>query len=163
MFLLLFILCEALWGETFVRVALLPYWCVWWVWYRNHLLWWGGRGWVGAGCITITSLFKYTENFITKKWKFFDIFHISAQNIDCGYSLEPPRRGCSNENLQSMFWTEIRKIIYAPVNPIFFYIKVGFKGVKITKACFRDVLAETGSHDNNACNFMFLVYYDSSG
>ena len=22
-----------------------------------------------------------------------DIFHISAQNIDCGYSLEPPRRG----------------------------------------------------------------------
>ena len=26
-----------------------------------------------------------------------DIFHISAQNIDCGYSLEPPRRGCSNE------------------------------------------------------------------
>ena len=22
-----------------------------------------------------------------------DIFHISSQNIDCGYSLEPPRRG----------------------------------------------------------------------
>ena len=22
-----------------------------------------------------------------------DIFHISTQNIDCGYSLEPPRRG----------------------------------------------------------------------
>ena len=26
-----------------------------------------------------------------------DIFLISAQNIDCGYSLEPPRRGGSNE------------------------------------------------------------------
>ena len=26
-----------------------------------------------------------------------DIFHISAQNIDCGYSLEPPRRGGFNE------------------------------------------------------------------
>ena len=26
-----------------------------------------------------------------------DIFHISAQNIDCGYSLEPPRRCGSNE------------------------------------------------------------------
>ena len=26
-----------------------------------------------------------------------DIFHFSAQNIDCGYSLEPPRRGDSNE------------------------------------------------------------------
>ena len=37
------------------------------------------------------------------------IFLISAQNIDCGYSLEPPRRGGSNEYPQSMFWTEIRK------------------------------------------------------
>ena len=43
------------------------------------------------------------ENFTSKKnWKFSDkknsdIFHISAQNIDCGYSLEPPRRGGSNE------------------------------------------------------------------
>ena len=38
------------------------------------------------------------------------IFHISAQNIDCGYSLEPPRRGGSNEYPQSMFWAEIWKI-----------------------------------------------------
>ena len=30
-------------------------------------------------------------------------FLISAQNIDCGYSLEPPRRGGSNEYPQSMF------------------------------------------------------------
>ena len=30
------------------------------------------------------------------------IFLISAQNIDCGYSLEPPRRGGSNEYPQSM-------------------------------------------------------------
>ena len=33
-----------------------------------------------------------------------DIFQISAQNIDCGYSLEPPHRGGSNEYPQSMFW-----------------------------------------------------------
>ena len=26
-----------------------------------------------------------------------DIFHISALNIDCGYSLEPPWQGGSNE------------------------------------------------------------------
>ena len=32
-----------------------------------------------------------------------DIFHISAENIDCGYSLEPPWRGGSNEYPQSMF------------------------------------------------------------
>ena len=39
------------------------------------------------------------------------IFLISAQkNIDCGYSLEPPRRGDSNEYSQSMFWTEIWKV-----------------------------------------------------
>ena len=31
------------------------------------------------------------------------IFLISAQNIECGYSLEPPRRGGSNEYSQSMF------------------------------------------------------------
>ena len=41
-----------------------------------------------------TQLFKYIENFTSKKLKIFrkkksDIFHISAQNIDCGYSLEP--------------------------------------------------------------------------
>ena len=35
-----------------------------------------------------------TENFHIKNS---DIFHISAQNIDCGYLLEPPRRGGSNE------------------------------------------------------------------
>ena len=31
------------------------------------------------------------------------IFLISIQNIDCGYLLEPPRRGGSNEYPQSMF------------------------------------------------------------
>ena len=31
------------------------------------------------------------------------IFLFSAQNIDCGYLLEPPRRGGSNEYPQSMF------------------------------------------------------------
>ena len=33
----------------------------------------------------------------------YTIFLISAQNIDCGYSLEPPRRGGSNEYPRSMF------------------------------------------------------------
>ena len=32
--------------------------------------------------------FQKTENFQIKNS---DIFHISAQNIACGYSLEPPR------------------------------------------------------------------------
>ena len=34
-----------------------------------------------------------------------------TQNIDCMYSLEPPRRGGSNEYPQSMFWVEIWKIL----------------------------------------------------
>ena len=45
---------------------------------------------------------KKNENFQIKKKKS-DIFHISAQNIDCWYSLEQPRRGGSNEYPQSMF------------------------------------------------------------
>ena len=32
-----------------------------------------------------------------------DIFHIPAQNKDCGYSLEPPMWGGSNEYPQSIF------------------------------------------------------------
>ena len=46
------------------------------------------------------------------------IFLIFAQNIDCGYSLEPPRRGGSNEYPQSMFWAEIWKISE------FFFLKI---------------------------------------
>ena len=41
--------------------------------------------------ITKTRQLKYVENFTTKKGKFSDkkfwYFHISAQNIYCGYSL----------------------------------------------------------------------------
>ena len=37
-------------------------------------------------------------------------FLFLLQNIDCGYSLEPPRRGGSNVYPQSMFWAKIRKI-----------------------------------------------------
>ena len=85
--------------------------------------------------ITKTSLFKYTENFTAKKGKTsdknFDIFHISAQNIDCGYSLELPHRGSSNEYPQSMFLSRNKKNNVYSSKPQFYYIKVGFWGVKI--------------------------------
>ena len=61
---------------------------------------------------------------------FFFFFHISAQNIDCGYSLEPPRWCGSNEYPQSMFEQKYENNVY-PVKPQFYYIKMGFKGVKI--------------------------------
>ena len=67
-----------------------------------------------------------------------DIFHVSAQNIDCGYSLEPPQRGGSNEYPQSMFLSRNMKENVYPCKPQFYNIKVRFKGVKIMEACFCD-------------------------
>ena len=68
------------------------------------------------------------ENFQIKNS---DVFHISAQNIDYGYSLEPPRRGGSNDYPQSMFLSRNKKNNVYPCKPQFYYIKVGFKEVKI--------------------------------
>ena len=60
-----------------------------------------------------------TENFQIKNS---DIFHISAQNIDCGYNL--------------CFWAEIRKIMYTPVNPSFTIWKWGLRGSKLCRYVF---------------------------
>ena len=122
-----------------------------------HAVWSGSSPdsfWIA---ITKTRLFKYSQNFTAKQWIFSDknsdIFHISAptQNIDCGYSIELPRRGGSNEyhNLcfsrggsneypQSMFLSWNKKNNVYPGKPHFYYIKVGFKRVKIIQVCFRD-------------------------
>ena len=78
---------------------------------------------------TLKILPPKNDNFSDKKNS--DIFHISAQNIDCGYSLEPPRRGGTNEYPQSMFLSRNKKNNVYPCKPQFYYIKVGFKGVKI--------------------------------
>ena len=67
------------------------------------------------GFITKTRLFKYILKILqpkkenVQKNKKSDIFHISSQNIDCGYSLELPRRGGSNEYPQSMFLAKKEK------------------------------------------------------
>ena len=65
------------------------------------------------------------------------IFLISAQNIDCGCPLEPPRRGGSNMYPQSMFLSrnkknnvytkELMMSSWYTCKPQFYYIKVGFK------------------------------------
>ena len=58
---------------------------------------------------------KYTENpdlgckNQNFHWIFFYIFLIFAQNIVCGYALDPPRRGGSNEYPQYMFWSKNKK------------------------------------------------------
>ena len=51
--------------------------------------------------------------------KFLIFFLFLLQNIDCGYTLEPPRRGGSNEYPQSMFWSKNKKNRYTPAYPIF--------------------------------------------
>ena len=86
--------------------------------------------------ITKTRLFKYIENFTSKnkkknQIKNSDIFHISPQNIDRGNSLEPPQRGGSNEYPQSTFLSRKKKNNVYPCKPQFYYIKVGFKEVRI--------------------------------
>ena len=72
-------------------------------------------GRVAKQTITKTRLYNFDPlkpHFYTVKLGFpgvYNIFLISAKNIDCGYSLEPPLRGGSNEYPQSMFWAEIWK------------------------------------------------------
>ena len=82
--------------------------------------------------ITKTSLFKFDPlkpHIYIVKLGFtgvYIIFLISAQNIDCGYSLEPPRRGASNEYPQSMCLSRSMKnirIFYLKIF-IFFYGKI---------------------------------------
>ena len=80
--------------------------------------------------------YHYENTPIQIYWQFYhqkksDIFLISAQNMDCGYSLEPPRRGGSNEYPQSMLLSRNKKNNAYPCKPQIYYIKVGFKGIEI--------------------------------
>ena len=71
-------------------------------------------------------LLPNNENFQIKNS---DIFHTFAQSIDCGCSLE--RRGGSNEYPQSRVLSRNKKNNVYPCKSRFYYIQVGFKGVKI--------------------------------
>ena len=58
---------------------------------------------------------QYTEIFSRRQkmkisLEFFYLFNIFAQNIHCGYTLEPPHRGGSNEYPQCMIWIKNKKI-----------------------------------------------------
>ena len=94
--------------------------------FSQHLTWINMHQWrlrlkgCNKSIVHETHHFHYENMPIQICWKFYYpkmkifrlknsyIFHIYAQNIDCGYSLEPPRR--------------------PPCIPQFYYIKVGFKG-----------------------------------
>ena len=65
-------------------------------------------------------------------------FLIFAQNIDCGYTLEPPQcEAVLMSTHNQCFRAKIRENVY-PGKPQFYYIKVGCKGVFVTRICFHD-------------------------
>ena len=90
--------------------------------------------------ISVKYNMQYESTPIQIYWKFSDkksdIFHTSARNILCGYSLEPPRRCGSNEYPQFMFWAKIRKIMFTPVNPRFTIQKWSLRGSKLYRYVF---------------------------
>ena len=75
--------------------------------------------------ITKTRLFKYTENFTTKKWKFSD-----KKFLYFTYFLSKHRLWVlgSNAYSQSLFLSRNKKNNVYPCKPQFYYIKVRFKG-----------------------------------
>ena len=69
-----------------------------------------------------------TESFLIKIL-IFSIFLL--KNIDCGYLLELPQQGSSNEYSQSMVLSRNKKNNAYPCEPQFYFIKMEFKGVKM--------------------------------
>ena len=72
-----------------------------------------------------------------------DIFLIFAQNIVCGYMLEPPQVGRSKEYISEAvlksthdqcFRAKLRKNVYL-CKPQFYYIEEGCQGVFIAQTC----------------------------
>ena len=78
------------------------------------------------------------ENFIGKISIFYNVF---AQNIDCGYTLEPPRRSGSNEYPRA----KIRKLGIPLHTQVFLYKSGIFNGVYFARTCFPD------GHDVVSC------------
>ena len=78
--------------------------------------------------------------------KTFDIFLIFAQNIDCGYTLEPPRRGGSNEYPQSIN----KKNRYIPAYPSFAILKWGSRGYTLHGHVFVMKVVQSNQQSSNS-------------
>ena len=83
---------------------------------------------------------QYTEMFWVVKNLKFDknfslyifLFFFFAQNIDCGYALEPPRRGGSNNTHNLCFGAKIRKISIPLHTPVLLYKSGVLEGTHFT-------------------------------
>ena len=80
-----------------------------------------------------TAIFHGCKN-VNFQMKNYNIFLIFAQNIDCGYTLFEAVL-TSTHNL--CFKVKIRKNVY-PCKPQVYYIKVGCKGLFVTRTCFHE-------------------------
>ena len=122
--------------------------------------------------------FHYENMSIQIYWKFYHqkmkisvkksliFFHISAQNLDCGYSLEPPQWGGSNEYPQSKFLNRNMKNNVYHCKPQFYYIKVGFKGSKLYRRvlvmfCHECFSMVSMTHFPFLFSYIYIIYvYD---
>ena len=66
------------------------------------------------------------------------------------------KRGGSNEYPQSMFWSKNKKKYVYPSKPHFVYIKVGCKGVFITRTCYPDELLQGIYY--LGISFLYVIY-----
>ena len=86
-----------------------------------------------------------------------DIFLISAQNIDCGYSLKQPWQGGSNEYPQSMFFSKNKNNVY-PCKHQFYCIKQGLRGSKF----YRHVFVMIRCHRMAYCDIFIIGVHIAS-
>ena len=83
---------------------------------------------------------------------FFNIFLIFAQNIDCGYTLEPHHWGVLTSTHNLCLGAKIKKVY--PCKPQFYYIKVGCKGVFVTRLEHDEESPKNGSKFRNKITTM---------
>ena len=87
-----------------------------------------------------------------------DILLIFAQNIDRGYTLEPVQT--STHDL--CFRAKIGKNEY-PYKPQFYNIKVGCKGVFITRTCYADAVSkQNGQLVDNTATHLYNIYFKTA-
>ena len=104
-----------------------------------------------------TAIFHCCKNDIFQVTKCYIVL-IFAQNIDCGYTLEPTHCGGSNVYPQSMFQSKNKKTNVYLCKPTFYYVKVGCKGLFITRTGYHYEQAFSCRSSNELCHETICVH-----
>ena len=97
-------------------------WCSWTHWFESSL-----------GPHVSTQKYWYLSQCMTKP-------HYENTPIQIYWKISPPKTDCFQIKILIFFHiSKIRKNSVYPCEPQFYYIKVGFKVVKIIQVCFHDV------------------------